>query len=240
MPASVRLRRLLPAVLVSVAASACSTEVTDPGPPPGISIAATNPSPVPFQTIPVAAQVSIALTRIGGFTGAVTVTAEGLPTGWSASFSPAQITTGAGTVASVTIPGNPTPGSYTVTFRATGSGVTAVTAQATITVNQPPPGIGITVTNPSPVTATAVPVSAQVSIALTRIGGFTGTVTMAAEGLPTGWTASFAPAQITTGSGTVASVNLPGNPTRGTYTVTFRATATGVTDATGQATITVQ
>lgn len=108
------------------------------------------------------------------------------------------------------------------------------------TTPTPTPAISITVTTPSPVTALAIPVGAQVSIALTRSGGFTGTVTVAAEGLPTGWTASFAPAQITTGAGSLATVTVPGNTARGAYPVTFRATATGVTAATGQATITVQ
>lgn len=237
----IRLRRAFPVLLMSAAIAACQHEViTEPAPTPGISITVTNPTPVANVPVAVGAQVGIALTRTGGYTGTVTVTAEGLPTGWTASYSPAQITTGSGTVATVTIPGNPTPGTYTVTFRATGTGVAAATGQATITVNAPPPGISLTVTNPAPVPVNVLSVSAQVSIALTRVGGFTGTVTMTAEGLPTGWTASFAPAQITTGSGTVASVTLPGNPARGTYTVTFRATATGVTDATGQATITVQ
>lgn len=103
-----------------------------------------------------------------------------------------------------------------------------------------PLGISITVTNPDPVPVLAVPVGAQVSIALTRSGGFTGAVTVSAEGLPTGWTASFAPAQITSGSGTLATVTVPASPTRGNYVVAFRASATGVSDATGLATIRVQ
>lgn len=137
-----RVRRVRPTLAATLSAAAlllaaCGSDsegTTTPTPTPGISITVTNPSPVAVLAIPVGAQVSIALTRTGGYTGAVTVTAEGLPTGWTASFAPAQITTGAGTLATVTIPANPTRGAYPVTFRATGTGVTAATGQATITV----------------------------------------------------------------------------------------------------------
>lgn len=132
-----RLRRILPALTVAVGLAACGSDnagTTQPTPTQGISITVTNPAPVTALAIPVGAQVSIALTRTGGFTGTVTVAAEGLPAGWTASFAPAQITTGAGTLATVTVPGNSARGSYPMTFRATATGVTAATGQATITV----------------------------------------------------------------------------------------------------------
>lgn len=135
---SLRLRRLLPALVIAVGLAACGSDdavsPTPPDPTPAISIAVTNPTPVVALPIPVGAQVSIALTRTGGYTGVVTMTAEGLPTGWSASFAPAQITSGGGTLATVTVPGNTARGNYSVTFRATGTGVAAATGTATITV----------------------------------------------------------------------------------------------------------
>jgi hypothetical protein len=127
-------------LLVAVGLAACETEpsITAPTPPPaatpGISISVTNPSPVTVLPIPVGAQISIALTRTGGFSGAVTLVAEGLPSGWSASFAPAQITSGAGTLATVVVPANAPRGNVVVTFRATAPGVTAATSQATITL----------------------------------------------------------------------------------------------------------
>jgi hypothetical protein len=134
----VRLARLVPALLLATVAACGSDgtpgEPTPPAPTPGISITVTNPPPVTVLPIPVGAQISIALTRTGGFTGAVSLAAEGLPAGWTASFSPPQITTGAGTLATVTVPGNAARGTVTVTFRATATGVTAATGQATITV----------------------------------------------------------------------------------------------------------
>jgi hypothetical protein len=48
------------------------------------------------------------------------------------------------------------------------------------------------------------------------------------------------PAAITPGSGTVATITPSANPARGSYPIPVRATATGVTAATGTATITVQ
>jgi endoglucanase len=136
---SSRLRSLVPMLLLPFVVSACGSDGDSPTvpttpPTPTISLTVTNPAPVPSLAIAVGAQVSIALTRTGGFTGAVTMTAEGLPAGWSASFAPAQITTGAGTLATVTVPGNTPKGNTTVTFRATATGVSAATGQATITV----------------------------------------------------------------------------------------------------------
>ena len=135
---SSRVRSLVPSLLMAFVVAACGNDGDSPTvpvvTPQTIGLTVTNPTPVPSLAIAVGAQVSIALTRTGGFTGAVTMTAEGLPAGWSASFAPAQITTGAGTLATVTVPGNTPRGNTTVTFRATATGVTAATGQATITV----------------------------------------------------------------------------------------------------------
>jgi hypothetical protein len=134
------MRSVIPTLLMAFVVAACGSDGDSPTvpvvtpPTQAISLTVTNPTPVPSLAIAVGAQVSIALTRTGGFTGAVTMTAEGLPAGWSASFAPAQITTGSGTLATVTVPGNTPKGNTTVTFRATATGVAAATGQATITV----------------------------------------------------------------------------------------------------------
>lgn len=133
---SLPLRRVVPALVALVGLAACGGGgPTTPAPTPlGISITVANPDPIPVLGLPVGAQVSIALARSGGFTGAVTLSAEGLPTGWTASFSPPQITTGSGTLATVTVPASPTRGNYTVTFRASATGVSDATGLATIRV----------------------------------------------------------------------------------------------------------
>lgn len=222
----------LPAVF---SLSACSD---DPVAVPGTITVSAAPTTV---SVPVEGNGSVDVTvaRVG-FAGPISLALTGLPAGVTGSWSANPVAAGA-TSATLTLTAGATAavGTAPLTVRASGSGVTDATTSVSLAVT-PKPAITLTVTNPTPIPSLAVPTGAQVSIALTRIGGFTGTVTMSAEGLPSGWTASFSPASITTGSGTLATITPPANPARGSYPVTFRATATGVAAATGTATITVQ
>ena len=216
--------------------SACAD---DPVAVPGTITVSAAPATV---SVPVEGNGSVAVTvaRGGGCAGPISLALTGRPAGVTGSWSANPVAAGA-TSATLTLTAGATAavGTAPLTVRASGSGVIDATTSLSLAVT-PKPAITLTVTNPAPIPSLAVPTGAQVSIALTRIGGFTGTVTMSAEGLPSGWTASFSPASITTGSGTLATITPPANPARGSYPVTFRATATGVAAATGTATITVQ
>ena len=85
--------------------------------------------------------LALTLDRQGGFTGAVTVTAEGLPTGVTAAFNPTSFAAG---VTSTTLTLNATSaatvGVTNVTVRASGTGVAdkTVTVQLTITSSATP------------------------------------------------------------------------------------------------------
>ena len=230
-----RARFLLLTMSAVFSLSACAD---DPVAVPGTITVSAAPTTV---SVPVEGNGSVAVTvaRVG-FAGPISLALTGLPAGVTGSWSANPVAAGA-TSATLTLTAGATAavGTAPLTVRASGSGVIDATTSLSLAVT-PKPAITLTVTNPAPIPSLAVPTGAQVSIALTRIGGFTGTVTMSAEGLPSGWTASFSPASITTGSGTLATITPPANPARGSYPVTFRATATGVAAATGTATITVQ
>ena len=79
--------------------------------------------------------------------------------------------------------------------------------------------------------------SGSVTAQLTRGGGFTGDVTLAVSGLPTGVTTTITPAQLsgTTASATI-NVSVAATVSAGNYTATVTGTAQGV----GQATATYQ
>ena len=230
-----RARFLLLTMSAVFSLSACAD---DPVAVPGTVTVSAAPTTV---SVPVEGNGSVDVTvaRVG-FSGPISLALTGLPAGVTGSWSANPVAAGA-TSATLTLTAGATAavGTAPLTVRASGSGVTDATTSLSLAVT-PKPAITLTVTNPAPIPSLAVPTGAQVSIALTRIGGFTGTVIMSAEGLPSGWTASFSPASITTGSGTLATITPPANPARGSYPVTFRATATGVAAATGTATITVQ
>jgi xyloglucan-specific exo-beta-1,4-glucanase len=88
---------------------------------------------------------TIAITRTGGFTGAVAFSAGGLPSGVSASFNPASAT-GTSSVLTLTASGAATLGAATVTVTGTGGGLTR-TASINLTVNDSGGGTGgVTVT----------------------------------------------------------------------------------------------
>jgi hypothetical protein len=158
---------------------------------------------------------TITETPSGGFTGAVTLSTSALPAGVTATF---------GT--------NPTTGSSLLTFTASS---TATTGTSTVTVT----GVNGTLTHTATISLTinaaatpdfslsASPASVSVTqgstgsstITETPSGGFTGSVTLSASGLPAGVTAAF---------GT--------NPTTGSSALTFTASTTATT---GTATVTV-
>jgi subtilisin family serine protease/subtilisin-like proprotein convertase family protein len=91
---------------------------------------------------------SVGTTTTVGAAQAVTLSASGLPTGATASFSPASVTSGASSTLTISTTGPTAPGTYTVTVTATGT-VTTHTTSYTLTVNGP---AGCTQTNGTDVT----------------------------------------------------------------------------------------
>ncbi len=158
---------------------------------------------------------TITVNPTGGFTGSVTLSASGLPSGVTASF---------GT--------NPTTGSSVVTFTASS---TATTGTASVTITGTSGSLSHTTSVSLTVNATATPnfslsaspsslsvaqgSSGSSTITVSPSGGFTGSVTLSNSTLPSGVTASF---------GT--------NPTTSTSALTFTASSTATT---GTSTITI-
>lgn len=158
---------------------------------------------------------TITVNPTGGFSGSVTLSASGLPSGVTASF---------GT--------NPTTTTSSVTFTASS---TATTGTATVTITGTSGSLSHTTTISLTVNAAATPnfslsaspasltvkqgASGSSTITVTDSGGFTGSVTLSNSALPSGVTASF---------GT--------NPTTSTSVLTFTASSTA---ATGTSTITI-
>jgi Big-like domain-containing protein len=91
------------------------------------------------------ATYTLSTTALNGFTGTVALAASGLPTGATATFSPASVTgTGSSTLTVATTTAT-TPGSYTFTVTGT-SGSLAQSAILTLVVNPPD---GVTITSPT-------------------------------------------------------------------------------------------
>jgi endoglucanase len=159
---------------------------------------------------------TIAITRSGGFTGAVALSASGLPAGVTASFNPASAT-GASSVLTLTASSAATLGAAAVTVTGAGANLTR-TAPISLTVNQPATPDFALSASPASLTV-GRGASATSTIAITRTGGFTGAVALSASGLPAGVTASFNPASAT-GASSVLTLTASSAATLGAATIT--------------------
>ncbi|HVU35343.1 MAG TPA: MBG domain-containing protein [Opitutaceae bacterium] len=148
------------AVVVADAIEFVPTSNTPPA--PDFSLALTPDS----QGVTAGESVSytVTSTAANGFTGTVDLSASGLPTGATATFSPATLTgSGTSTLTVVTTAGTPT-GSSTLAVSAT-SGALAHAANATLVVNAQPTTPG------APSGLTAVAGDTQVTLGWTAVGG---------------------------------------------------------------------
>jgi len=160
---------------------------------------------------------TITVTHLTGFSGTVALTASGLPSGVTATFNPAATAT-----------------TSTVTFTAT-STATAGAATVTVTGNQGTASasvtVGLTVKTAPGVTLAAAPASLSVTrgtsgtstITVTRLNGFTGTVSLTIAGLPTGVTAAFSPASTSSTSKLTLTASTAATLTTATLTITAKS-----------------
>jgi O-glycosyl hydrolase len=167
---------------------------------------------------------TISVTDVGGFTGSVAFTASGLPSGVTASFSPASSTSSS--VLTLTASSAATTGSSTVTITGT-SGNTTATTTITLTVNAVTTA-GFALTPSASSLAVTQGSNATDTISVTDVGGFTGSVAFAASGLPSGVTASFSPASSTSSS--VLTLTAGSTAATGSSTVTITGTSGSMTE----------
>jgi hypothetical protein len=157
---------------------------------------------------------TITVNPINGFTGSVTLSATGLPTGVTAGFSPNPTTNTS--MLMLTVGSGAAAGTTTITI----NGVSGSLNHSTT--------VSLTVTSAADFSLTANPTSVSVAqgsngtstITVVPVNGFSGSVTLSASGLPSGVTAGFAP-----------------NPTTTTSTLTLTASATATT---GTSTVTIK
>jgi len=162
---------------------------------------------------------TISTTVSGGFNSAVSLSVSGLPTGVSASFSPASIAApGSGnSTLTFTASSTATTGTTSVTLTASGGSVTHTTIVALTVNTTATPDFAISV-SPASLSVTQGS-SGSTTVSITVSGGFNATVSLSASGLPSGVTASFNP----------ASIAAPGS---GSSTLTFSVTSTATTATT--------
>jgi cellulase/cellobiase CelA1 len=175
---------------------------------------------------------TIAVTDLPGFTGTVSFNVSGLPSGVTSSFSPASSTTS--TVLTLTAITTATTGAFTVSVTGTSGSNTATTSFTLNVVS----GTGTFTLKPSATTlSVAQGASGTDTITVTDVSPFTGSVTFAATGQPTGVTAAFSPTSSTTSS--VLTLTAGSTAAAGTYTITVTGTSGTLTPVITTFTLTV-
>ena len=163
---------------------------------------------------------SVTISAFNGFNSAVALTYSGLPSGITASFSPASVTGSGGSTLTFAATTTATVGAATVTVTGT-SGSTVETATLTLTVT-PRPEFTITV---SPSTLSLPPnTNPTVTLTVTYVGGLTGSVSLSASGLPSGVQANFSPSSLNASGTAVVNFSSQASTPAGTYSVLLTGT----------------
>ncbi|HEV2989637.1 MAG TPA: glycoside hydrolase family 6 protein [Candidatus Angelobacter sp.] len=183
---------------------------------PDFSLSA-NPASVSVTQGGAAASSTITVTPLSGFTGSVTLSVGATPSGVTASLSGNTVTFSASSTA--------VAGTSTVTITGTSGSLTHTTT-ISVTVVRNTPDFSLS----GSAVSVAQGATGNSTITITPVNGFTGTVTLAASGLPTGVTASFNPASTTTTS--TLTFTASSTATTGTTNVTVTGTSGALTHTT--------
>src|SRR5207248_2042837 len=158
----------------------------------------------------------------GGFTGPVSLSVSGLPSGASASFTPNPATTSS-TFALTTSASTP-DGAYALTIAADRGGSLAHTTTVSLVVTTPP---DFTLSASPSSLAVALGGSTSPTRSSSDPGGFTGPVSLSVSGLPSGASGSFTPNPATTSSTSTFAVTTSGGTPDGTYALTIAGVSGG-------------
>ena len=166
--------------------------------------------------------VTVGVNGTGGFSGAVSLSASGLPSGVTAAFSPPYVSGSGSSVLTFGVGVGVAAGTYPVTLIGTAGSLTRTTL------------VSLTVANfslsASPTTLT-IPVGGSATSTISVVGGsgFNGSVSLSATGLPSGVTAAFNPSSVGGGSSSTLTLSASATAPAGVWPITVRGTYNGAT-----------
>jgi polygalacturonase len=214
----------------SLTHSTTVTLVVNAVPTPDFSISATPSS----QTVTQGNGTSYTTTvgAIGGFTGTVSLSVSGLPTGATGSFNPTSVATSGNSTLTVSTVSTTPAGTYTLTITGT-SGSLTHSATVTLVVNAAVTGDFTIAATPASLTVTEGGVSSGTyTTTVTALNGFTGTVNLSVSGIPSGVTGTFKPTSVVKSGTSTLTVSASSQGKVGTYTLTITGTSGSLTHST--------
>jgi hypothetical protein len=171
--------------------------------------------------------ITVTPSSADSFTGSVQVSVSGLPSGVTVSPATATMTIGSSTTFTLTAAADAALGTTTVkVYGSSGTLSTSTSVALTVTaVTAPPPAADFTLAA-TPDTLTLTPgASGQVTLSSTAINGFSGTIAIAVNGLPSGVTASPATISLTPTTPVVVTLTAASNVAATAGTVSFVGTS---------------
>jgi hypothetical protein len=166
------------------------------------------------------ASYTATITPSGGFTGSVTLSVSGLPSGATARFSVNPVAGSGNSTLTVNTSSSTPTGSYTLTITGTSTSP-SLTHSTTVTLVVNSFSVSATPSSETVVRGS----KATYTVKVTPINGFTGTVSFRVSGLPTNSTATFNPTSVT-GSGTsTLTITTNSSTTTGTFSLRIRGTS---------------
>jgi hypothetical protein len=191
--------------------------IVNPGPDFSVSLAPSSQSVVQGN----GANYSVTITPANGFSDTVSFSVSGVPSGTTASFTPATVS-GQGTVAlNVTTTSSSPLGSYTLTITASSPSLShSVTGTLTVNSNQ---DFSISA-SPSSVSI-ARGNSGSYTVSIAAMQGFTGSVSLQVTGVPNRVTATFNPVTVNGLGSSVLKLQAGRKSRVGTYNLTITGTS---------------
>ena len=190
-------------------------------------VLSTVPATVSVAQLASSAPTTVNVARTGGFTGAVALSLENLPSGVTGTFAAPSVTTASAQLTFSAVAGV-TVGTSTVTIRGKVAGLADRTTTLALTVT----ASGAISLSLAPTTVTvAQGQSISTTVTIVRTAPFTGAVAVAVTGLPTGVTATTPTIAV---GATTATLTLSAATTvvAGTSPLVVHATAAGIAEQT--------
>ncbi|HKF49956.1 MAG TPA: glycoside hydrolase family 48 protein [Terracidiphilus sp.] len=175
---------------------------------------------------------TLTVTDVSPFNGSVSLAASGMPTGVTASFGTNPAT--ASSVVTFSVASTTAAGNYPITITGTSGTLTPASTSITLTVTA---ASGFTLTPAASTLSIAQGASKTDTITVTDTGSFTGSVTLAASGMPSGVSATFSTNPATASS--VVTFAVGSTTPVGSYPIAITGTSGTLAPVTTSITITV-
>ncbi len=189
---------------------------------PDFSLSATPGSQTVLQGG--SASYMVSASSLNAFTGSVSLSASGAPSGVSIGFTPTSVTADSGSsTMTVNVASNTTPGTYTLTITGTSGSLSHSTTVTLVVSSSSTPDFSISASPSSQTVARGA--STSYTVTVSALNGFSGPVSFSASGLPSRASARFRPSSVSDAGTSTLTLSASGRTRTGTFTLSIKGTS---------------